>query len=71
MEDVLDAERGPLDGLVDVSVVEHDRRALAAELERDLLQVGLGGRLHDFATDERATGERDLGEISAGPHTTM
>lgn len=58
--DILDTERSPLDGLVQVRVVEDDRRALASELKRDLLQVRLGSCLHDLATDERAARERDL-----------
>ena len=37
--DVLDAERCPLDGLLHIRVVEDDGWALAAELECNLLQV--------------------------------
>lgn len=44
-----DTESGPLDGLVEVAVIENDVGRLAAELESDVLEVGLGGGLHDLA----------------------
>ena len=37
------AEGGGVDGVVEVGVVEHDQRVLAAELEHDALQVAAGG----------------------------
>ena len=52
--------RGPIHCLVNVRVVEDDGGALAAELERHLLQVRLGRRLHDLAADRRTAGERNL-----------
>jgi hypothetical protein len=36
------------DGRVDVGVVEHDHRVLAAELERDVLQLAVGGSRGDL-----------------------
>ncbi len=39
-----------LDGLMHVGVLAHNQRRLAAELQRDVLQVALGGRdLNDLA----------------------
>ena len=40
-------DRDALDGLLDVGVVEHDDRRLAAELEVHALEV-VGGRLRDL-----------------------
>ena len=57
-----DTVQGPVEGLLDVAVVEDDVRALTTELETRLLQVRLRGGLEDLATDERAAGERDLGQ---------
>ena len=44
---------------LEVGVLEHDVRALAAELERDLLQVARR-RLHDQLADLGRAGEGDL-----------
>ena len=46
-----------LDGLVQVAVAKDDEGRLAAELERNLLQVRLGARLHDGVTDRCTAGE--------------
>ena len=54
----------PVDGLLEVGVVEDDVRGLAAELESDRLQVGLGGGLHDLATNKCAACECDLLDVS-------
>ena len=59
----VDAEVDPVDGLLDIGVVEHDIRRLAAQLEGNLLEVGGGGGLHDGTTYERGTGEGDLVNI--------
>ena len=59
-DNVLNTKRRPLDRLLHVCVVQNDRGRLAAELERNLLQVRLRSRLHDLTTDERAARERDL-----------
>ena len=59
----VNAEVDPVDGLLDIGVVEHDIRRLTAELESNLLQVGGGGGLHDGTTNERGTGEGDLVNI--------
>src|SRR2546430_2043977 len=56
------AERRPeraLERGVEVGVVEHDVRRLAAELERQPLEVPGGGAL-DLAADRRGAGERHL-----------
>ena len=47
-----------LDGLAEVGVVEHDERALAAQLERHLLD-GVGGDRHDALARGGRAGERD------------
>ena len=54
---------GPLDGLFKVSVVEDDSRALAAELERNALKIGLRSSLHNLAANQGATRERDLAYV--------
>ena len=51
----VDAEVDPLDGLIDVGVVEDNVGTLAAKLESNLLQVGASSRLHDLATDNGGT----------------
>ena len=59
----VDAKVDPVDGLLDIGVVEHDIRRLAAQLESNLLEVGGGGGLHDSTPNERGTGEGDLVNI--------
>ena len=54
---------GPRDGLVNVAVVEDDVRALAAELETDVLEVRVRGGLHDTTTNESATSEGNLLDV--------
>lgn len=49
----------PLNGLIHVSVFEHQKRALAASLKRDVLHVD-GCRLHDVAASHGAARESDL-----------
>ena len=58
-----DAEVDPGDGVLDVGVVEDDVGGLAAQLEGDLLEVGVGGGLEDLATDEGGAGEGDLVDV--------
>jgi hypothetical protein len=50
-----------LDGLVDVGVLEHDERGVAAELHRQPQEI-VGGLLHQRATDLGRPGERQLAE---------
>jgi hypothetical protein len=53
-------EDGPecgLDGLFKIAVAKNDERTLSAQLEADLLQVGLGARLHDGVPDPGAASE--------------
>ena len=57
-----DADVAPLDGLVEIGVVEDQQRRLAARLERDVLHVD-GGHLHDLPARRRAAGEGDLVDI--------
>ena len=52
------AERGRLDRFVQVGVLEHDQRSLAAELEQHWLQL-LGGALGDDPPDRGRPGEID------------
>ena len=52
----------PLDGEVEIRVVEDDDRVLAAELEMDVLQA-LGGRLEDGDAGLARAGERDHAHI--------
>ncbi len=58
--------RSPVDCLVEVGVVEDDVGRLATELEGDVLQVALGGGLHNLATDQSTTSEGDLINLHVG-----
>ena len=62
---VEDAVRRFLRELLEVGVGEHDVRALAAELERDLLHVA-GGQPHDLLAGRGLAGERDLADARVG-----
>jgi hypothetical protein len=62
------ASTTPFDRAVEIGVVEHDERRLAAELERQLL-AGAGGRLADDAADFGRAGEGDL--VDAGCLTIL
>ena len=57
---------GPVNRLLDVAGVENDVRALATELEGDLLQVGRRGGLHDGAAHGGGAGEGDLVDVHVG-----
>jgi len=57
-----DRARGALDRRLEVGVLQHDLRRLAAQLERDLLEVARR-RLHDQAPDLRGAGERHLVDV--------
>ena len=50
----------PIDRLVNIRIVEDDVWALPAKFESDVLQVALGGSLHDLPTCEGRTGEGDF-----------
>ena len=52
--------RCPVDGLLNVGIVEDDIGGLATKLEGDVLEVGLSSGFHDLATDESATSESNL-----------
>jgi hypothetical protein len=54
---------GPVDRLLEVRVIKDDIRALAAKLERDVLEVALRRHLLDLTPDDRRTGESDLVDI--------
>ena len=58
---VEDRERGAVDRRVEVRVVEHDVRALAAQFELHALEVALR-RLDDAPPRRRRAGERDLAD---------
>lgn len=65
---VEDTNVGPLDGVLDIGVVEDDVRGLAAELEGDLLQVGIGGGAENGTADEGGTSEGNLVDTHVGGH---
>ncbi len=48
---------------IHIGIGEHDVRALAAQFERDALQVRLRRRLHDQMADFGRTGEGDLVDV--------
>src|SRR6202008_770582 len=48
------------DGFVHIGVGENDVGALAAELERDALEVGISSGAHDEVADFRGAGEGDF-----------
>ena len=52
-------------GGVEVGVVEHDERVVAAELERDLLEQA-AGELADAPAGRRRAGERDDVHVRVG-----
>ena len=56
---------GDLCGLVQVAVVEHDKRALPAELQGDPLQVGLAGGGEDEFPHLAGSGEGHLANVHA------
>ena len=45
---------------IQIGIREYDVRALAAQLQRDALQIGLGGGLHDQMADFGGAGEGHL-----------
>ena len=59
------AERDGGGDRVEIGVLEHDDRVLAAELELHLLEV-LAGKLADAAPDRARSGERDHGDVGIG-----
>jgi hypothetical protein len=61
-----DSHVGPLNGLVEVGVLEDDVGGLSSELEGDLLEVGIGGSLHDGASNEGGSSESDLVDVHVG-----
>ena len=60
---VKDTKVDPRDGIVDIGVVEDNVRALATELEGDLLEVGASSSLHDGPADNSGAGEGDLVDV--------
>jgi len=63
-----DGAREPVRGVAQVGVGEHDRRRLAAELERHLLDVARGS-LPDVTPDGRRARERDLAHAGSARPT--
>lgn len=59
----VDTKVDPVDGVVNVGVVEDNVGRLAAQLERDLLQVGRRGGLHDLPADDGGAREGDLVDV--------
>lgn len=55
-----DTEVGPGDGVINICIIEDDVGRLAAQLQRDLLQVALRGGLEDGAANSGRTREGDL-----------
>ena len=58
-----DTESGPLDGLVEITVVKDDVGRFPTEFERYGLEVGSGRGLHDLTTDGTGTGKGDLADL--------
>ena len=54
------------DGRAQIGVGQNDVGRLAAQFERDLLEVALGGRLDDQAADLGRAGEGDLVDVADG-----
>ena len=54
---------GAFDRLIHIGIGEDDVGALAAELERDALEIGVCGGFHDQMADFGRTGEGDLVDI--------
>jgi hypothetical protein len=50
----------PVDGLVEVCIVEDNGRTLSTELKGDILEVALGSSLHDLPADEGRASEGNL-----------
>lgn len=63
---VVDTKVDPVDGLLDVGVVEDDVGGLATKLQGNLLQVGGGGSLHDLSADNGGAGEGNLVNVHVG-----
>jgi hypothetical protein len=57
---VVDTEVDPVNGLLDVGVLEDDVGGLATKLEGDLLEVGGSSSLHDLSANDGGTSEGDL-----------
>ena len=55
---------GDLGGLVEVAVIEHDERALPAELQGDPLQVRLASRGEDELAHLAGSSERHLIKVT-------
>lgn len=62
----VDTKVDPRDGVLDIRVVEDDVGALAAQFERDLLEVTLGSGLEDLATDHGGAREGNLVNVHVG-----
>jgi len=57
------SNRGPINSLFHVTIVEDDTRRFASKLKCDVLQVALSRRLRDLPSNDSAAGERDLLDI--------
>jgi len=64
----VDTKVDPVDSLIDVGIGKNNVRALATELEGNLLQVGASSRLHDLATDNSGTSEGNLVNAHVSGH---
>ena len=58
-----DAKIDPRNRIIDISIIKNDIGALATKFQRDLLQVGTCGSLHDLATNDGAAGKGDLVDV--------
>ena len=56
----LDTVGSPIDGLVDIRVVEDDVRALPTKFKSDVLEIALGGSFHDLSAGDGRASEGDL-----------
>lgn len=62
----VDTEVDPVNGLLDIGIVEDNVGGLATKLEGNLLQVGLGSSLHDLAANNGRTSEGNLVDVHVG-----
>ena len=67
---VEDTKVGPVDSLIDISIVENNVWALSTKLQSDLLQIAVGSCLHDLSSDWSASSEGNLVNIHVVRHSS-
>lgn len=63
---VVNTEVDPVDGILDVGVIENDVGGLATKLEGNLLEVGGGSGLHDGSANDSGASKGDLVNVHVG-----